>query len=268
MARGTFSNHLHRNKRNNTIFAKRREELRGLIQKVYDDSNQLYGANKIRAILSDRGYVVSDRMVAELMHDMGLSSIRNNSKNAHKRKTELERRENVLQQKFRADRPDQIWVSDVTCFKFKEKYYYICVIIDLYSRKAISYKISLKNSTQLITTTFRQAYRCRMPKGKLLFHNDQGAQYTAPSFQKLLSALYIEQSFSNTGRPHDNAVAESFFSTMKQEELYRGRYHSEADLKISLDRFIENYNTKRPHAALRYKTPERAEELYFADHPH
>lgn len=68
VALGTFSNHIHRNKRNNTVFVKRREELRELIQQVYDDSNQLYGANKIRAILSDRGYVVSDRMVAKLMH--------------------------------------------------------------------------------------------------------------------------------------------------------------------------------------------------------
>ncbi|WP_442878519.1 transposase [Anaerorhabdus sp.] len=123
--------------------------------------------------------------------------------------------------KFIVDSPCEIWVSDITYFKFKNIFYYICVIIDLYSRKVIAFAISKKYSTQLITSTFRLANTNRSPQRKLTFHSDRGTQYTSFAFRNLLKFYNVTKSLSPPGRPKNNAVAEAFFSTLKREELYR-----------------------------------------------
>ena len=165
------------------------------------------------------------------MREMGLISVRTTAKQDYLKLREPEKRKNVLRQQFHAGKPNQIWVSDVTCFKLEGHYLYICVILDLFSRKVISYKISKKNSTQLITSTFKMAWEQRSPEAGSIFHSDRGSQYTSHRFQQLLHERSVVQSFSNSGKPHDNAVAESFFASFKKEELYRKNYTSEADFK-------------------------------------
>lgn len=262
VAGGTYYNHIFRNKRTNTTYAENRRELSILIRDIFDENHQLFGTNKIRAILVDRGYAVSDKTVAELMREMGLYSV---SKTAKKDYTKWRKSENknILQQNFKVDQPNQVWLSDVTVFKYREKYIYICVIIDLYSRKIIAYNISGRNSTQLITKTFRDACSLRQPGEGLIFHSDRGAPYVSFAFQRLLRELSVTQSLSRSGRPHDNAVSESFFSYLKREELYRRNYMSEKDLIRGIDTYISFYNEKRPHSSLQYKTPEKMEEIAF-----
>ena len=114
-------------------------------------------------------------MVRELMSDMGLIRIRQDSKKLYT--DETEKRKNYLNQEFDPKFPDRVWVSDVTYFKCNEKSYYICVIIDLYARKVIAHKIGKKNSTQLIKTTFKKAIEARNPSSSLIFHTDRGANY-------------------------------------------------------------------------------------------
>ncbi|MFR7956860.1 MAG: transposase [[Clostridium] leptum] len=104
-----------------------------------------------------------------------------------------------------------MWVSDITAFKFGDKYYYLCAIIDLFSRKIISYRISQNSSTQLLTKTFKQAYSERKPERRLMFHSDRGTQYMSYTFVHLLEDFGVKQSFSRTARPHDNAVRRSVF---------------------------------------------------------
>ena len=127
----------------------------------------------------------------------------------------------------------------------------------------VAYKVSRKNSTQLITSTFKMAWAQRNPETKLIFHSDRGAQYTSHRFKQLLHEHAVVQSFSNSGRPHDNAVAESFFATLKKEELYRKDYTSETDFKRCLASYIEFYNTQRPHRTLKNRTPCQVEELFM-----
>lgn len=148
-------------------------------------------------------------------------------------------------------------------FKFRDYYYYICAILDLFARKVIAYRVSKKNSTQLVTFTFRQAYSERAPEPGLIFHSDRGAQYTSFSFEKLLQEKQVVQSFSRSGKPHDNAVMESFFSCLKKEELYRYRYSSESEFLKGIERYITFYNEKRPHSSIHYKTPNAAEEAFY-----
>lgn len=116
VSRGTFYNHILRNKRSNAWFEKRREEYRVLVQEVFDEYRQVLGAEKIRAILVQRGHKVSTAYVASLLRDMGLASVRTSAKHDYRKIQELEKKKNILQQQFKADRPNQIWVSDVTCF--------------------------------------------------------------------------------------------------------------------------------------------------------
>lgn len=261
--RGTFYNHIKRNKRDNSSYAKHREELRTAIQEIFEESRQTFGSEKICAVLHERGYRAGTTLIRELMSELGLSSVAATSKRQWKKSNSYERKANILQRQFHADAPNCVWVSDVTCLKLKDRFYYLCVIIDLYSRKVIVHKVSTRNSTQLITATLKMAYNIRTPGENLIFHSDQGSQYTSHGFRQLLKKLKITQSFSNAGTPHDNAVMESFFAVFKKEEFYRSAYRSEAELRKKVDKYITFYNQKRPHTTLNLQTPEQYEDAFF-----
>lgn len=259
VSRGTFYNHVMRNKKNNTSYESRRKELSEKIRQIYDDSHQLFGVGKVLAVLRDQGYATSQKLVSQLMHEMGLYSISPASKREYIKWQKGENR-NIIQQQFHASHPNMIWVSDVTAYRFRQEYFYICAILDLFSRRVIAYRVAKTSSTQLITLTFRQAYSERSPEPGLVFHSDRGKQYLSKAFQLLLNECGIEQSLSRPGNPHDNAVMESFFSYLKREELYRHDYQSEAALLRSIKQYVQFYNSKRPHSTLQYKTPDRMEE--------
>ena len=262
VSRGTFYNHIFRNKKGDTLAAKRRTELKTRIQSIYDDSEQIYGAGKIPALLQNQGVKTSKKYISQLMKELGISSVSTTAKNEYK-KWEKGQNRNFLQQQFQTERPNQVWIYDITVLKFHDKYYYLCVIIDLFSRKVISYRISHKSSTQLLTKTFKQAYADRQPKAELMFHSDRGTQYMSHAFVHLLENFGVEQSFPRTACPHDNAVSEALFSILKKEELYRRHYTSEGDLMRGIAHFIAFYNVERPHSILHYKTPEQIGQDYW-----
>ena len=266
VSRGTFYNHILRNKRDNAWYAKRREELRVKIQQIYDDNHQIYGANKICAVMKREGYRISEKMVRQIMRDLGLLSIREDAKDFYnKHKVQYNNR---LKQNFTVDAPNQVWVGDVTCFRLKDITYYICVIVDLFARVVVGYKIGRKNSTQLAKSTFKKAYENRGNPSGLIFHSDRGGCYVSYTYCEYLKLLHVEQSFSRSGTPHDNAVIESFFATVKREELYRVKYRSENEFKTAVDNYIQFYNQSRPHSNNKYKTPNEREEEYFSKQAH
>lgn len=139
-----------------------------------------------------------------------------------------------------------------------------CVVLDLYARKVIAYKISKHNSTQLTKSTIKIAYETRKPCEKLLFHSDQGSNYTSNEFRKYLKSINITQSFSNPGVPYDNSVMESFFSNFKREGLYRYRFKTERDFFESIDTYMTFYNSRRPHSILMNQTPDKFESTYYS----
>ena len=126
----------------------------------------------------------------------------------------------------------------------------------------IAYKIGKNNSAQLVKGTFQIAYKTRQPDSNLTFHTDRGSNYRSKIINDYIRSLNITQSFSRAYVPYDNSVMESFFSSMKREELYRTKYRSETDFRKSVDEYIIFYNTKRPHRKLQYKTPKQKEEEY------
>ena len=251
--RGTYYNYILRNKRTNTWYEKRREELRIEIQRIYDDSHQIFGSAKICAVMKENGIRVSNRLVSGLMHDMGLVSIRQDSKDLYDK--EQRRFKNYLNQQFTVTRPNEVWESDVTCFRLNNKNYYICVILDLFSRMVVGYRVGKANSTQLVRSTFQTAFDERRPTEPLIFHSDRGSNYHSKTICSLLRSLGVTQSFSRAHIPYDNSVMESFFSNLKREELYRTKNRSESEFRTAVDRYMVFYNEKRPHARNGYKTP-------------
>ena len=258
--KGTYYNFLLRSKGENSQSAKRRAELKPIIEEIYNNSNQTFGAGKITAILRNRGIRTTERLVGNIMHRNGWFSVRTNAKALYEY-SKL-RNKNIISQNFKTDKPNQIWVSDITYFNFKERKFYICVIIDLYSRKVVAFKISKRNSTQLTKATFKSAYFSRNPQSGIIFHSDNGSNYISRSFCLYLKELGVVQSFSRSGKPHDNAVCEAFFRCMKSEELYRYKYKSEREFRKSVLDYVEYYNTQRPHTYLGYLSPDKYERLH------
>ena len=182
VARGTFYNHIFRRK----VIS---EEIREQIKAVFDESKQRFGAKKICAVLAARNIKTSPRYVSELMKEMDLQSVGRHSKREYKKQAGRTRRQNILQQQFNVTEPNRVWVSDTTHFRVKEVSYYVCVIIDLFSRKVVAHNISKRHSTYLVTTTLNRAFQVRGHPKQLTFHSDQGAQYTSKTLGTHLPLL-------------------------------------------------------------------------------
>ena len=196
VSRGTYYNHVLRNKKKNNSYQERRDVLSQQIKDIFEESRQIFGAKKIKAVLAEQGIHTSDKMVSELMKEMELTSIRTGAKKIYFQKEHQSKKKDLLSMNFSVKAPNQVWVSDITMFHLHEKTYYICVILDLYSRKAISYKVAERQSTQLVTSVFKAAYAERAVGENMIFHSDRGCQYTSNRFQSLLKSLNVEQSFS------------------------------------------------------------------------
>lgn len=169
-----------------------------------------------------------------------------------------------LKQEFMQKAPNLVWVSDFTYIKVNGKWYYLCVVIDLFSRKVIGWQLSGKPDVDLVLSAFRKAYSNRDVEYGLIFHSDRGSQYTAFAFRQLLDSLNVVQSFSKKGYPFDNAVCESFFKYLKKEKTNRRNYRSVDELKTDLFEYIESfYNNRRPHGSLGYLTPNEVEATYW-----
>ena len=260
VARGTFYNHIFR-RVDRSKYEDEQAQLMLKVKQVFDDSGQRFGAEKIRVFLASGGIHVSTRRIAAIMQELGLHSIRLDAKKQFKRKQQYAKK-NLLKQQFSADHPNQIWVSDITYFKVKSYWVYLCVILDLYSRKIIAWRVSRHMSTNLVTATFKAAFEERGRPQNLTFHSDRGTQYISKTFEELLQKCGVKRSFSATAKPLDNAVAETFFSTFKREEAYRREYTSEQHFRRSTEEYIQFYNEVRPHQTLRFKTPQAFEDAF------
>lgn len=263
VSRGTFYNHIFRNKRENAQPIIRQQELSEIVKATYEEYNGIYGAGKIHAVLKEKGFRVSLKYVKKLMNQMSLKSIRSSTKKDFKKALLKKKRENLLKQNFSVHEPNLRWVGDITeCYVLNKKFY-ICIILDFFSRKIIAYKISNRETAQLVNATLKLAFVARGNPNGLIFHSDQGGQYVSYSFQKLLHDLHITQSFSKPATPHDNGVMEAFNSSFKQEEVYRVHYRSVKEFKDSVQRYMEFYNSKRLHGTNAYKSPNEREKVYF-----
>jgi len=173
---------------------------------------------------------------------------------------------NHLQQKFNQKAPNLAWASDFTYIKVCGRWVYLCIVMDLFSRKIIGWHIAGKHNVELTMLAFKKAYKSRDIKYGLIFHSDQGSEYTAFSFRELLDSLNIVQSFSKKGYPFDNACCESFFKFLKRNLTNRKTYYSLEELQLDIFQYMNMYNSRLPHGSIGYKTPDEYEAEYWDNH--
>lgn len=183
----------------------------------------------------------------------------------HKSKTASDTEcRNVLNQKFNPSAPNKVWVCDFTYIRTAGRFYYLCAILDLFSRKVIAFKLSNKIDTNLAIETVNQAVAARGKSEGIIFHTDRGCQFTSSLFRRHLDNLNMIQSFSAKGHPYDNAVMECFFKYLKKEETDRRTYSSFDELKLSIFEYIHSfYNSFRPHSHNNGLSPDQAEVIFL-----
>jgi putative transposase len=156
--------------------------------------------------------------------------------------------ENRLERDFQTSVPDQIWVTDITYIKTHEGWLYLCVVLDLFSRRVVGWSAQSRMTTDLALQALLMAIWRRKPTGKVTVHSDQGSQFTSREWQLFLSQHTLEASMSRRGNWHDNAVAESFFQLLKRERIRRQTYPTRAPARQDVFEYIEMvYNPKRKH---------------------
>ncbi len=258
--RATFYNYILRSPET-TIIQQEDEEFRPLINEIFEKSGRRFGVRKIRAKLMENQYVISEKRTSRLMKEMGLSCQSNiypNATNDRKYKYYP----NKLKRQFLQEAPNLVWVTDITYLYVNDATYYLCVIIDLFSRKVVSHAISDKIDVDLVTSAFKEAFSVRNQPQGLMLHSDQGAQYTSYIFRSFLRKHHVKPSYSKPGVPFDNAVAESFFASIKKE-FKRSYYTTEEELRTAVQNYLEYFNDYRPHQCLGFITPNQAESEYF-----
>ncbi len=249
--------------------SRRKKENRKLlddIKMIFKKSRNTYGSPRIAPALHDKGIKVSRNRVARIMRENG---IRAKMKRRFKVTTQSNHKypysPNLLKQDFFASAINLIWLSDITYIKTLEGWLYLTVIIDLYSRKIIGWSMSDRLTAKTTTIpALIHAYRSCQPLPGTIFHSDRGVQYACDDFRELIDSFKMIQSMSGTGNCYDNAVAESFFHTLKTELVYHERYQTRLEAKRSIFEYMEVfYNRFRKHSALGYRAPEEFELLTY-----
>ena len=243
----------------------RDEELKKLVLQIYYESGRRFGANKIYQKLYSQGIISSLKKISALMKQLNLKSKRRKkpAKTAATNKPTTFYYKNKLKQNFTQSRPNVFWVGDVTEVKINSTRFYICVVMDLFSRRVVGYRVSSQNNSALTVNTFKDAFEFRKKPSGLSFHSDQGTNYTSVEYENLLRALKVEQSLSQAGTPYDNSVIEGFFSNFKQEDLNNCEFEHFDDLVAVVDRYMNYYNSYRPHQHLGYLSPIEYENEYY-----
>jgi len=235
------------------------------IIKIYEKSKKTYGSPRVTIELQEEGYHVSRQRVARLMKKNNLRSIiRKKWIITTDSRHNYPIVENKLNRDFNVTRPGQVWVSDISYVKTSQGWLYITIILDLYDRKVIgwSFSRSLKAAYTTIPA-WKMAVGNRPIKRKLIFHSDRGIQYACHEFAGLLSSYkLVVRSMSRKGDCWDNAVAESFFKTLKVEHIYRHNYKTFEEAKISVFGYIEAwYNVNRIHTTIKTRIKNKKEKL-------
>jgi putative transposase len=236
--------------------AQRHRLLTEQIRAFHQASHQTYGAPRIRKDLQEAGERVGENTVALLMQRAGIvpKTVRKFRVTTNARKTTAA--PNHLQRHFTSPRPNERWVSDITLIRSREGWVYLAVILDLYSRAVIGWSMQPRMSATLVTDALKMALMRRKVQSPLLLHSDQGSQYTAVDYRRMLRQHGIQCSMSRKGNCWDNAVAESFFHTLKTELVHHEDYRSRKQAAASIFEYIEVfYNRQRRHSHLGQMPP-------------
>ena len=236
--------------------------LNNLVKTLFFELRKTHGQRRLKRFLfNDYGLFISRRKVAKIMKALGLTT-------KHKRrfkvittdsKHNLAISPNRLKRDFYASSPNKVYVGDITYIHTKEGWAYLATVIDLYSRMIIGYAIDTRMHAKLIVSALNMAKQKRINMQGAIFHSDRGVQYASDEFRTTLGKQGIIQSMSAKGDCWDNAVAESFFKTIKTELIYHTKFNTKWEVKEAIVDYIDFYNNKRLHSYNGYISPLQAE---------
>lgn len=226
------------------------------VKQVHTDSRGFYGSPRVTGQLRLDGHSVGRRRVARLMREAGLQG----------RSARLYRHSKVLQRAFYAGVPylpesastqrhDQVWVGDVTYLKVAGQWRYMAAVMDKHSRKIVGWSLSARRDAALTKEALRRSATSRSVRPGVVFHSDRGIEFANFDFREQLRQFGMVQSMNRPGRMNDNAHMESFFHSMKGEELYGKKFGTEQQLRNTLSSYIRFYNERRLHSSLQYLPP-------------
>ncbi len=233
------------------------------IDLIHKDSRGNYGSPRVQEALKKKGIHHNHKTVEKIMKENGIRARR---KKKFKITTDSNHKlpvaENILNRQFQTEEKDKVWVSDITYVSTEEGWLYLAVFIDLYSRRVLGWSMSSWITSELVLNAFRMAIAKRGNEVSPLVHSDRGSQYASDLFVDELKLRSCDQSMSRKGNCWDNAVAESFFSTLKTELIHQEKFKTKIEAEVKIFDYVEIfYNKQRLHSTLNYMTPEEFETL-------
>lgn len=234
-----------------------RQAMLAAVKEIAETSGYSYGSRRMKRALNALGFLVGRRKTSSLMREAGVKA---KCRKKYKVTTNSNHKqpvfENVLNREFTAEGPDQAYVSDITYLWTQEGWLYLAVFIDLFSRRVVGWSMGSRMNAKLVTDALRMAVWQRRPGAGLIVHSDRGSQYASKAYRRLLKANGFVGSMSRKGNCWDNAVAESFFASLKKERVqwrhYQVRTEAQQDV---LDYIVMFYNSRRRHSTLDYSSP-------------
>jgi transposase InsO family protein len=233
------------------------EKLGAKIHQIFDGSHRTYGSPRIHAELRFQGLSCGRNRVARLMRKLGIKAkTKRRFKATTDSKHNLPVASNLLGQNFEVAAPNKVWVADITYVPTQQGWLYLAVCMDLYSRMIVGWSMDSRITKSLVVDAFNMAIKNRPGARGLVHHSDRGSQYASHEFQNILQSYDMLCSMSRKGNCYDNAVAESFFHSLKTEWVHHYRYRTRQEAKTSIFEYIETfYNPKRRHSQLNYLSP-------------
>ena len=244
--------------------AKRDAMLEPQIERVWNENRQVYGAQKVWKQLRRERMGVARCTVERLMRKLGIAGvIRGKSvRTTHPdpaRPCPLDR----VNRQFKADRPDQLWVSDYTFVSTWQGFAYVAFVIDVYARRIVGWKLSSSQQTQFVLDALEQALHARRPCDNLVHHSDRGSQYVSIRYTERLAEAGIEPSVGSVGDSYDNALAETINGLYKAEVVHRRSWRSREELELETLRWVDWFNNQRLLGPIGFIPPAEAEANYY-----
>ncbi len=240
------------------------EQLNDLIEVIFIQGRKNYGTRRIQDKLKELyGVLVSRKRISSIMKELGLKvNMKRRYKNTTDSNHNLPIAPNLLNRDFYASAPDEKYVGDITYIHTGEGWLYLATVIDLYSRKVVGWSMDDTMKVSLVNDALSMAIKHRNPSEGLLWHTDRGSQYASYAHKDLLEKHSIIQSMSRKGNCWDNAVAESFFKTLKSDLVYQTYFYTKRQAKQEIFEYIEfHYNRVRSHSYLGNLSPVKFEEI-------